>query len=426
MPRAGFGPRPINAVSATARTVYGALAEMLRSDLPPESRGKEKWGIFSKIGLDDEDERYVVELDMASCYEYVDHVKLQEEIILQSANAEAATALLALLGETFGRPRGLPQLMAASDLLSDAYLQGVERELLRSGYDVYRFADDFKVRASSWGEANEIIENAADISRDYGLVLSSAKTTIRRVDRFKAQRAEVDEFLLEYFAAARDDLNQIDVISNGYDDFQTSESFPDDDMAFEGALWKILEDWLNSPTETELPLHSHYIPMALSYLRKSERRISDNSLREIVFRNPIRLEAVLRYVLSRDEGSAGWGSLDVLASMERQSPWAKIWMLSAGSQMSAEGKGGIFADWAARQLSERHETVRAEAVWHLASAGSLTEDELRSAASSASEISRPSLAAAAGVLGLKGKFAGSLKHESMLSKQAFEWGESKK
>ena len=377
MPRNGFGPRPVNVIATPGRTLYAALAENIRESLPDETRTSDNWNAFSASGLEEADDSYLVEFDIASCYEYVDHALLHRELLLQTMEVEVTDALVSFLGEVFGRSRGLPQLLSSSDLLSDAYLQGIERALLREGYDVVRFADDFKISAPDWGKANDIIENAADIARDYGLVLSSAKTNIRKVSTVRATRQRRIDFLDEYFSAAVDELTEIDIFRIGYDDFEEVEARPTDHEAYQEAYWRILGEWHQeqSRRQESLPFHSHYIPRALRSLRDAPTRVEDGVLGQIVFETPKDLQAVLNYVTSRPEQDGNWASLTALVSMDRQSPWAKLWMLhSAGSLPKPDSnKDAQVCLWARAQLSERHETVRAEAAWFLASRNQLTK-----------------------------------------------------
>lgn len=425
MPRSGFGPRPINIIETSARAVYDALTEQIRPSLPGETRSRENWDRFAAVGVFAPSDTYVVELDIASCYEYIEHDRLRQEILVQTMNVDAADAIIDLLGDVFSRPRGLPQLLGSSDLLSDTYLAGIERALLRSGYDVYRYADDFKVLTTSWGEANDVIETAADVAREFGLVLSTAKTTIRRAETLLEQRKNLVDFLSKYFKAAREDLTRTDIFPSPYGDLEEVDTEPSDREAYEEAFWRILSEWCQAGTERELPFHSHHIPLALSYLKNANRRIGDEVLRQIVFSRPVHLQAVLGYVAARPEAEANWTSLSALAEMERQSPWAKIWLLDTAQRLPVAGgdsEASTFG-WATRQMEERHETVRSSAAWLLAMRGRLSEGQLQALSPSASRISRPLLAASVTAAGLNSKFARSIKNESPLAQHASEWTE---
>lgn len=337
-------------------------------------------------------------------------------------DVEAADGIVALLGEVFGRQRGLPQLVAASDLLSDTYLLGIERSLLRTGYEVVRFADDFKVPAEDWGQANEIIELAAGFARDYGLVLSSAKTTIRKANTIRDERARLAAFLQEYFDAARDDLTIVDVFQHEYGE-EVFELEPPEVEAHEAAFWRILREWHESGDGSGVPFHSHHLPLALSGVRNSGKRVDDEVLENMTFIKPIHLEAVLKYLTRRPEVAENWRSLKRLAAMPRQSPWAKLWLLDAAESLTSGGGADEMAvfEWVRRQLGERHESVRASAVWLLARRKMVTEGDVQSMAVGATSISRPLLAAAATASEIDSKFMRSVKAHSPLSKEAAEW-----
>ncbi|MCC3267582.1 hypothetical protein LJ752_16230 [Arthrobacter sp. zg-Y786] len=152
MPKKGLGPRPISMLSPETRTLYEALVEKLKPNLPEPSRS-ESIGSHYSFGTDDSqsEDALLVDFDMAACYEYVDHDILAEELVIQTLDAEGVSALRALLHEIFPRGVGIPQAMEPSHLLADSYLYQVERNILRHGYMVHRYADDFRLIASSWG-----------------------------------------------------------------------------------------------------------------------------------------------------------------------------------------------------------------------------------------------------------------------------------
>lgn len=432
MPRAASGPRPINILATQDRLIYHALVERLRPSLPAETRSNENWKKFTSIGIDAAASSYLVEFDIASCYEYIDHATLTRELLLQSMDVEGVTGVAEFLGAVFGMPRGLPQLVGSSDLLSDTYLEGIERDLLRSGFEPRRYADDFKVVADDWGEANAVVEAAADIARKYGLVLSSGKTSIRKVETVREDRSKLVDFLATYFNAARDDLTLVDVFPNDYGDPEEVELAPSAKDAYAVAFRRILDEWFDSQVcreETEnIDFHARHIPLALAWLSQVEERISDDLLDQIVFRAPLKLNAVLKYISARKEHSNNWESILRLASSERQSPWAKLWLLNAAQDelQSDDELPKSLASWAQKQLYDRHESVRAEAAWFLALAGQLAESELQSVAMSATHMSLPALAATAALSGGTSNISSAIKAESLLTRASFAWGERQK
>jgi hypothetical protein len=244
MPKKGLGPRPIGLLSPETRTLYEALVERLKPRLPIPSRSEsiELHNSFGTTGVQSEGVR-IVDFDIAACYEYVDHGILAEELVIQTLDAEAVSALQALLLEIFPRGIGIPQAMEPSHLLADSYLDQVERNILRDGYMVHRYADDFRIIASSWGEAHEAIERAVDIARQSGLVLADGKTRIRSVRQIREEIQDQSDALQRYRDQAADELRSIDYVKVGYEDFEEVTLEPDPSEVDFVALARVVEDW---------------------------------------------------------------------------------------------------------------------------------------------------------------------------------------
>jgi RNA-directed DNA polymerase len=147
MPKRGFSPRPLVLLGATQRVAYVALVDLLSKSLPAPSRGPGKWSAFENFGLPGSTPTatYIVSLDIAACYEYINHEMLMGELVLHSADVTISEAVRSLLTKALPQGTGLPQMMAPSDLLADVYLSGIERELVRLGFSNQRYADDFRV-----------------------------------------------------------------------------------------------------------------------------------------------------------------------------------------------------------------------------------------------------------------------------------------
>lgn len=121
--------------------------------------------------------QYVVKADITAFYEYVDHGILRRELLSRTGDYAAIECLMSLLGDAQGRTFGLPQLLDSSDRLSEVYIDAVERAVLRRGWAVWRFNDDFRLAASDYGAALAAIEDLAAAARVVGLTLSDGKTT---------------------------------------------------------------------------------------------------------------------------------------------------------------------------------------------------------------------------------------------------------
>ena len=436
MPRKGFGLRPVTIISPGARLVYSALIDQLRSALPPPSRDPDNWKRYEKLADPHPTrEEYFVEFDIASCYEYIDHGLLFDELVLRTMDAPRAGSVVALLDEVFPRNRGLPQLVPSSDHLADAYLEIMERELLRSNSRISRYADDFRIVCSDWGSANQMIEEAAECARAIGLILASDKTFIWKSSTLRERNDATAEFMVQYFGDARDALTTITSLWTEYgesEDIEVDE--PDDEQLVREALRRIFEDWYNAQdgpsADSDSSTHLQHLPAALGVLGKEGGRLPDEWLTQLVFRHPLRLQQVALYVRARDETTENWRTLSELTAMQRQGPWSKVWLFNAGNEQlpggeDSEHKEKVLA-WAAVQLSDKHEIVRSEAAWHLAKHGSISEGQLGEVYRAASTLTRPAVAAACGAAQLPSSsgLVRALKQDGQLTRAGYEWGSS--
>jgi RNA-directed DNA polymerase len=110
--------------------------------------------------------------------------------------------------------------------------------------------------------------------------------------------------------------------------------------------------------------------------------------------------------------------------MGRQSPWFKLWLLHAIEQIAPvtfTSQGSLGA-WMQEQMTDRHETVRAQAAWLCATRGVLTTEKLADLYKNASVISQPALAAAAVRQGnLPNNVVKAVSEDSALNREASKW-----
>lgn len=427
MPKRGYGPRPIGLLSPAARALYEALVEKIKPALPTPSR-EQGFSAHLEFGLDtgQPSEVRIVDLDIAACYEYVDHDILAGELLTQGADALAVRSLTEFLGYLFPRRIGLPQALTASHLLADVYLNRMERGILRAGYKVNRFADDFRLVAPNWGSVYRAIESIVEEARALGLTLADGKTRIHSVDQLLAIDREREAIFDGYRARAADDLRSLDFVQVGYEDFELEETeASEEDVDFE-ALKRIVEDWVQSDVE-QRTVHASFGARALRVLQDAQERLPDDWLVEIVSREPPHLRNVLRYLSARPERQDNWKALSRLAALPRTSPWAKLWILHvADTLVAVDGADRErFDDWAERCLDDPHESVRAEAAWLLAASTSrpISTDRLGALFVASSTITHCGLAAAAGRLdsGIPSTVGKALRSESTLAQAAYDW-----
>lgn len=191
------GVRPVPYWGVLERVAYRALTTTALRNLQPLDRSPQAYLTFitapgrfardrqpedtkhhlsSVIFLGKSPVNYVVKSDLAAFYQFIDHAILAEELLLLGVDFELIEALMQLLAEVQGRNYGLPQLFDASDSLSELYADRIERDLLRSGFAVWRFNDDFRIACDTYADTLAAIEALDAAARRVGLVLSEGKT----------------------------------------------------------------------------------------------------------------------------------------------------------------------------------------------------------------------------------------------------------
>lgn len=170
------GSRPLNIWRLQDRVLYRALTQRLASSLPEQFRSRISHSEFARMPLDNADNHFINTTDINSFYVYVDHDVLADELIAQTGDYAAVTALTELLGQVMGGRVGIPQVHDASDILGDTYIDPIRRRLIRAGYDTYTYSDDFRIGAKTLGQARAALELCASAARELGLVLNEPKT----------------------------------------------------------------------------------------------------------------------------------------------------------------------------------------------------------------------------------------------------------
>ena len=436
IPRRGFGSRPVEILSPTSRTAFGALVGVLDDALVEPSRAEGAWKAHRDFGRDG-DHTHVVELDYASCYELIDHIDLRKELLLRSFDIDTLDALSALLAGVGHHGRGLPQMLSASDRLADTYLSVLDRSFARAGYGAHRFADDFRILANDWPQAMEIIDLAAATGRKIGLVLSASKTAVWLRETLVEQENERVSTLSAF-------IDEADILLTKWvdsDPYEMPEGVPADqaDVVRE-AMWTLLESWAtqfqgardDSGAADSLGDLNGFVGMALIVLKQHSRNLPQDLLGDLVFADPTRYAAVSRYLLARlERGESGYVAKAIakLCATGRTGPWGKLWTLhlieQLGNRLDAHSP---LDEWAKAAVHDSHEVVRAQAVWVLASRGALTDADVHFTYRHATEVSAHALAAACAAQNkstgkdLDSKLAQAIRSDGRLNKEAYRWG----
>uniref|UniRef100_A0AAU2VSH3 Reverse transcriptase domain-containing protein n=1 Tax=Streptomyces sp. NBC_00008 TaxID=2903610 RepID=A0AAU2VSH3_9ACTN len=436
MPKKKFGHRPIVLPDIASRCLYVALVDSIDKQLEPDSRSEANWEYFEKFAEESSTE-YVVDIDIAACYEFIDHQILHREILMRTMDYKKAEEIHSFLKRCSFNGRGLPQLSTPSDRLADLYLSVLERQLLRHKLPVTRYADDFRIQSESWEEANEVIEYAAEYARELGLILSSDKTGIMRAEAHRSRVKTRNALQKKYFDSARARLTLIQMVQRDYEDVEIVTIPPDDEKALKESMQRIIMDWriaamgrypdAENYKSTEL---RRMLPLAITVLQKDPQRIDQTVFTNLVFREPIRLERVCKYILNRadtfSEIDENWSLIFEIIATGRIGPWSRIWLLHVAGKLT-EGSSDEFQkvlNWAKTQCNDRHEVVRAEAAWVAAKFKILTDDMVVELLKESTGISEHSIAAAMGCQGnLNASLRKSVVNAGILNKEAFAWGE---
>lgn len=327
-------------------------------------------------------------------------------------------------------------MLPASDALADTYLAIIDRHLGRLGYDAHRYVDDFRVVTRSWNEANQVIEDTADIARTLGLTLSSEKTTIRRRETVAEFESAAEAFLDPYLQRAGVEEG----VDGRRDPYDPEHDEPDEvESAMADAYVAVLTDWhelfLRSEGRPELPPGmASNLGSALNGASAASHRLPDSLLADLVFDDPLRLEAVCRYVQDRSfarllndrlDDEDHWASLGQLTTMGRQSPWAKLWLLDSASRLLSAGVDEPAPEvlaWIDGQATSQFETVRSEAAWALALQGRLDQAQVKNLYARATDVTAAAIAAALARQGdLPPAVVNAIRNDSPLNEVACEW-----
>ncbi len=203
VPKPGFTSRPAALLTLTDRVVYEALVDLLRHRLakhlispdvvfwPRETYVEKRWAEFERAPLSCEG-AYVVQADVSGFYDSIDHEQLDDLLVHATGEREVARAIREFLGRVMSSRRGIPQGLLPSDTLATAFLQPLDAELLRDGFDYWRHGDDVRVAVPTVSRAREAIATLEVTLRKLGLLVNGAKCAIIKREAYEATLAAGD------------------------------------------------------------------------------------------------------------------------------------------------------------------------------------------------------------------------------------------
>jgi hypothetical protein len=192
MPKANLRYRPLSALPLADRVVFRGLVDELTRNVTDLDAYSDTRATFESEPLDDERNfTHFGFADVASFYRYVPHEVLVRRITETTGQAELARSVRAFLRGVMQADFGLPQNVGPSDQCADLVIAPVERRLVRQGFAVTRYNDDFRIAATSNRALRRGIEALQNELYAIGLTLNDAKTRILRRDAYEAHVAQL-------------------------------------------------------------------------------------------------------------------------------------------------------------------------------------------------------------------------------------------
>ena len=146
-----------------------------------------------------------VDADLKSYFDTIPHAALIDRVQEKVADGRVLELLAAFLtqkvmgtAEGWVPEEGTPQGAVISPLLSNIYLDPLDEQMAKQGYEMIRYADDFVILCRSEAEARAALAEVQAWTASAGLTLHPTKTRI--VD---ARRAGGFDFLGYHFAAGK-------------------------------------------------------------------------------------------------------------------------------------------------------------------------------------------------------------------------------
>jgi hypothetical protein len=354
--------------------------------------------------------------------------------MIQSGNYETVSAIIDLLRETSGRNYGLPQQSKASDILAGAFLDKLERALLRYGLAVARYNDDFRLNCDSWSDVVRAIEILSGEARQHGLILNDSKMLTWSRASYAASLEEVERLRNEIAEEAKLDLASYDV--DEYDGDADMDDLNADDVELVTAEY-ILERWsavagrgqVASSKRVEHRALLQLLPLAFTALGATwggHNTGLDVSMQMLRYEQTM-TPHVTRYLLTRtDEGAVLTAFNRLLRQDAYLTGWQAWWLQQPLSRLSdfTRGRTGPrrikwLRDVYAR--AERSPILSAHAAMTLARHGLIDAEQLLRVYDRSSPVVRPVVVAAIGLLKPDARTKRAVTGSSRLDRWVFDW-----
>lgn len=427
------GIRPVAMWDLPSRIAYRSLTAKIEPHLPALRRGRSHWRQFQRAPLQ-RDGRYIVASDIASCYRYIDHGLLSEELLIQTGEHDVIDSVVVLLQEASGLSYGLPQQSYASDVLAEPFLARLERALVRRGLNVDRYSDDFRFTCATWSEVVRSLEVLEEESRLVGLSVNDVKTVTWSRNKYAAHLDEADELRREIADEAELDLTVLE--TDPYSGAIVAEE-PDPSDVDKLSAVRVLERWATVAGRGNVPARRRaehrgvveLLPYALATLgreQNSQPEVLTHCMRLLRFERTL-TPSVGMYLSTRVDEALVLDAFDTL--LKRRSylnGWQTWWLQQPVARLRsfAFGTGSKRRlAWARSALTSAEHTpvLRAEAARTLARHKQLALDDMLGIYDRSSNILRPVLAAGIALLKPTEAVKNAVTGDSRLIEWVYDW-----
>lgn len=190
--------RPLGIPAVRDRTVEAALKAVLEPiferDFAEQSYGFRpgrgcREAVKRVEQLLREDRAWCVDVDFKSYFDTIPHERLMELVgqrivdgkVLALLEQSLKAGVLEELKDWQPTERGTPQGAVISPILANLYLNPLDHQMVRQGWEMVRYADDLVVLCRSKAEAEQVLENLRQWSERAGLTVHPTKTRIVNV-----------------------------------------------------------------------------------------------------------------------------------------------------------------------------------------------------------------------------------------------------
>ncbi|MFD9935863.1 RNA-directed DNA polymerase [Streptomyces massasporeus] len=393
------GRRPVHVMPIHERTLYRAVVNLLNEDLPPMDRSSEAYESFELAPIGESDTKFVIKTDIANYFSSIDHELMSEEIVARTGRSEISSYLCEFWRSMLNRNVGIPQMSEPSKILAELLVDNLHRRLIRKGFRVWRYADDFRIGARSRQESIAALDAIHEESRQMGLCLNDWKTHLLSIEKYKQLISEDKEKEKEARNSAMDSL----MSWNPYID---EVEIPGIDEVYVEAAESLLREWRDETPDAIIEhsglLQRHkLIRNSLSVLEKFEETTGLQYLHDILLREPQLTPAVFRYLRGLGPGSslAAAATCSQIAQSGILNRWQQLWLAWSlqtpdFAESQAVENSTDLRHFLNSLLQDRSEVVRGQACLTLAMNGSLGKSDWATVHDSCTTLGSPYSAAA--------------------------------